>query len=280
MSVGALIVSPLAKGLFKRAIMQSGSPDSFIGSDSKETQLTKFQHLSKKLNCTQSDVHHVISCLRNASVEQILTVASSGLINGDEMNPTYGEQLLPIKPLDAIRLGKYDKNIELLYGNNRDEGSIFVTKVFKALLPEKHPNLTISLAKQYIQLIYLTLKKPYGKEVSEFYTKGLKENQTIELFRSISNSLGDYVLTCPAILFGELFAKTHKTNKAYAYYLTHKPAISAFPDCTGYMGVCHADDLVFLYGFPIAVRGISFTESDYKLSKDMIHIWTTFAKTG
>jgi len=37
---------------------------------------------------------------------------------------------------------------------------------------------------------------------------------------------------------------------------------------------------MFLFGFPIKLRGITFTEDDYKLSKDMIHAWSTFAKTG
>jgi carboxylesterase type B len=37
---------------------------------------------------------------------------------------------------------------------------------------------------------------------------------------------------------------------------------------------------MLLFGFPIKLRGITFTEDDYKLSRDMIHSWTTFAKTG
>jgi carboxylesterase type B len=37
---------------------------------------------------------------------------------------------------------------------------------------------------------------------------------------------------------------------------------------------------MLLFGFPIRLRGITFTEDDYKLSRDMIHSWTTFAKTG
>jgi carboxylesterase type B len=37
---------------------------------------------------------------------------------------------------------------------------------------------------------------------------------------------------------------------------------------------------MLLFGFPIKLRGITFTEDDYKLSRDMIHSWATFAKTG
>jgi len=41
-----------------------------------------------------------------------------------------------------------------------------------------------------------------------------------------------------------------------------------------------ADDIILLFGFPIRLRGIGYTELDYKLSVDMIHVWSTFAKTG
>ena len=44
--------------------------------------------------------------------------------------------------------------------------------------------------------------------------------------------------------------------------------------------MCHGDDVLYLFGFPIRLRGIVFTEADYKLAMDMIQAWTTFAKTG
>lgn len=46
------------------------------------------------------------------------------------------------------------------------------------------------------------------------------------------------------------------------------------------MGVCHGDDIVFLFGFPIRIRGIVYSEVDYQQSLDMIKTWTNFAKTG
>jgi hypothetical protein len=41
-----------------------------------------------------------------------------------------------------------------------------------------------------------------------------------------------------------------------------------------------ADDVILLFGFPIRLKGIGYDELDYKLSVDMIHVWSTFAKTG
>ena len=71
-----------------------------------------------------------------------------------------------------------------------------------------------------------------------------------------------------------------KANKVYAYRVVQPPSIPVFLKCHGWMGVCHGDDVPYLFGFPIRLRGIVFTENDYKLSTDMIEAWTLFAKTG
>src|SRR5581483_8620832 len=88
------------------------------------------------------------------------------------------------------------------------------------------------------------------------------------------------MLTCPTILFGSHYAKHNKNNHAYAYRMSHKPALSALPGCEGWMGVCHGDDVLLLFGYPIKLRGIGFDESDYRTSVDIINAWTHFAKTG
>lgn len=126
----------------------------------------------------------------------------------------------------------------------------------------------------------MLLKQSYTQSVADFYTTGLKDSDSTKLVQAIGNSFGDYQLTCPTILYGSAFAAFNKSNKAYAYRLTHPPTIHAFLDCKGWLGVCHGDDVILLFGFPIKLRGIGFDEQDFKLSNDMIHVWTTFAKTG
>lgn len=47
-----------------------------------------------------------------------------------------------------------------------------------------------------------------------------------------------------------------------------------------FQGVCHAEDVVFVFGIPQRLRGIAFTEDEAKLSRDMISSWTMFARSG
>ena len=55
-------------------------------------------------------------------------------------------------------------------------------------------------------------------------------------------------------------------------------SVSLF-DCHGWMGVCHAEDIVYLFGFPLRYSQL-FTKEEIQLSKDMIQAWTEYAKTG
>lgn len=97
---------------------------------------------------------------------------------------------------------------------------------------------------------------------------------------SIGSAFGDYHLTCPTIFFGETFAAHSESNNVFGYYLVKKPSLSALLECVGYMGVCHGDDLVFLFGFPIELRGTVYSEEDFYQSMDMINAWSHFARYG
>lgn len=126
MSVGALVLSPLTKGLFRRAIMQSGSPNSYLGSNPKNATLVRTHHFAESVNCNHTAMSDILACLRKKSVHDILEISQHATTNGEAFQPIYGDEVMPIKPYDALKNGDFNQNIELLFGTVRDEGSIFV----------------------------------------------------------------------------------------------------------------------------------------------------------
>ena len=93
---------------------------------------------------------------------------------------------------------------------------------------------------------------------------------------------GDYNLVCPTMLFAHQYAlHSSESNKFYSYRLV-QPVTNGLYDCKPWMGVCHAMDLYYVFGKPIANSAInsSYSVNDYKLSKDIIQAWTAFAKYG
>ena len=96
---------------------------------------------------------------------------------------------------------------------------------------------------------------------------------------AFANSLGDYHLICPTLLFlEELAAATqHSTNTSfYSYRLEQHMSDPLLPiPYSPWMGVLHGEDLNYLFGVPFQHRA-----EERQLSADMISAWSTFARTG
>ncbi|CAG2102857.1 unnamed protein product [Medioppia subpectinata] len=284
MSVGAHVLSPLSHGLYRRAIMQSGSPNSYLGSESKEKGYAKTLHLATKLNCSTASGADIVACLKLKTTDQILNISKIARLDSATFEPIWGEELMPIDPKLALQNGDFNKEIDLMFGTVSEEGALFVEALFRDKLNPDivNPPINVTISHQIIQFMYMAFKESMqmGGVVADFYLKGLKDNDFDKLRQAIGYGFGDYHLTCPTVLFGQEFARHSTGNKVYAFRQTFPPAIPVFPECRGWMGVCHGDDVMMLFGFPLKLKGITFTDNDVKLSLDMIKTWSTFARTG
>ncbi|KAH7641350.1 cholinesterase [Dermatophagoides farinae] len=282
MSVSALLLSPLTKGLFKRAIMQSGAVNSWMGSNNKNEALKKTKLIANALKCPNDDIKQMVKCIRNASANDIVNANQYGRNIGMVLSPVYGSELLPKNPVEALKNGDFHREVDLMFGVTRNEGSVFAEVIFpKFLSPTiKNPQFTRIQAQTLIELLFGVFKAKDPKTIAEFYVKNISDSDVDGLRNSVNSAFGDYHLICPSIFFGETFASHSESNNVYGYHLVHKPTISAIVECVGYMGVCHGDDLVYLFGFPIELRGIGYSEDDFYQSMDMIKAWSNFAHNG
>jgi len=174
-AVSALLLSPLTRGLFHRAIIQSGVPNT---NPSKEDLLSSTNSLAESLQCDNSTMQDKVKCLKNKSVDQILN-ATRDL--GNPFTVVYGDSILPIKPTKALLSGEFNANIDLLYGITQDEGLAFSVSYF----PELNDNnlaLTVDMVKDYI--VQLVGNK-YGMEAAELYVSraNLSTNPTLDELR-------------------------------------------------------------------------------------------------
>ena len=112
-SVCALMTSPLARGLFRGAISESGSCPSQTPAQAQSAGLA----FAAQAGCT--DAATAASCLRNTPESALLTASAS-------YSPqfTSGGPDLPLPPLTAVADGDYAK-VPLLMGTNHDEGRTF-----------------------------------------------------------------------------------------------------------------------------------------------------------
>ncbi|KAF8770257.1 Acetylcholinesterase like protein [Argiope bruennichi] len=90
----------------------------------------------------------------------------------------------------------------------------------------------------------------------------------------LHSALGDLVLICPSVYFAEKCAE--QGNDVYYYFFIHRPSNTPF---ASWMGVPHFSEIPFVFGIPLT-KPDDYTEEERDLSRQMIHYWSEFVKTG
>ncbi|XP_013779866.1 acetylcholinesterase-1-like [Limulus polyphemus] len=132
-SVSLHLVSPQSRGLFNRAILQSGSFYHPLTDANPTLIIVRGEMFARSLGCADENTSlinepkNVVHCLRKLSIQKLIKEESKLIKEiAVSFTPTYGDDFLPINSLEA--LNNEDLNtVDLLIGNNRNEDSIFTT---------------------------------------------------------------------------------------------------------------------------------------------------------
>lgn len=127
MSIACLLASPKARGLFHRAIIQSGSPDHVV-SQAESCRITaRFAASAGDLSaCLQGELKSIVRAQRAC----FNTTVNRGLHEdpvpqfGMTLLPVFGDDVLPEHPLAALAKGA-SQDIPVLLGTTLDEWTIF-----------------------------------------------------------------------------------------------------------------------------------------------------------
>lgn len=181
MAVGGLVLSPLAKGLFHRVIMQSGAPNSFVGSESRTSAQGKVKFLASFLDCQRGNLSDTVQCIHSKSTEQIQNVVNTMGKLGQFFEPSYGTELLPLSPVEALKTGKLNQNLDLLYGVNRDEGATGVYGLFDAIRPNSGKTISVNTVRDDINVMVQVFRLSLPGEVADWYTRHLNDSDQVGL---------------------------------------------------------------------------------------------------
>ncbi|KAK9875483.1 hypothetical protein WA026_007874 [Henosepilachna vigintioctopunctata] len=187
-----------------------------------------------------------------------------------------GDKFLTKEPLDLIRSGEYNK-VPVLMGYNSREGMCFLVtykSYSEEMLTDMELNVPFHLGMEKgsvssrevaekIFRFYFGDQDPVLADVDNFY-KLLSDNFFIrDLYRSAT------------------FHAKYSSNPVYLYEMTLKTSINAFKALTGieHPGVCHADELSYLFKLPTNGQIIPESEEDVGIRR-FCRLWTNFAKYG
>ncbi len=248
-SVCAHLAMPASRGLFARAIMESGAcaDTLYVGPREAEAQGKK---VAEALGCAD------MKCLRARSVEAVLRALplKRGLIlpPGVWWGPVVDGIELPAVPLTALRAGG-GANVPLIVGWNRDEGSLH----------------TISFPSVTLQERDAFVRDAFGEAavapVAERYAG-------VNLKESLGNVITEGAFVCESRRAARALAA--HGSPVYLYELRHTLESPRFHP----LGATHQVDLWFVFGNEEA--GIALAPSELPLSHTIMDAWGRFARTG
>ncbi|XP_077862011.1 acetylcholinesterase-like [Saccoglossus kowalevskii] len=292
-SVNLHIFSPMSKGLFKRAIMQSGvSAAAFTYNNDKE-MITKLAHgVGELVGCKSDTSDALLQCLRDVTpadrfldVQDLTTgrlekvTGLKGLyfpflpcidghfVTDDPVEMINDERIIAI---DAMMGSMANENIVSLlavYPEASNWSSVTMNRhEFEKHLPTFSPVSLLAkgpLVVEAVKLLY-----------TDWYTIDTPKENYTSAFVSI---FSDEAIVCPTNTLAHAMSKSG--SNVYLYQMSYSASRSMWG--FDWTKAAHGDDLQFVFGWHFRSQNDwQMSPEDVDVSLQMMKYWTNFAKTG
>ncbi|XP_072034468.1 acetylcholinesterase-like [Amphiura filiformis] len=280
-SVSLHTLSPLSKGLFSGAIMQSGVATSTWAVLEDKTHIPKGAFgIGKLVGCEKEDTKQLVDCLVDVPTDDLLNASQRMMEVFPEdpeafpFAPVYDDHFIPDRPDTLIKKRSFN-HVNIMAGYNADEG----TTEFAFFYPDaiEKPHINVTEYESYMAASKLNLT-PLQNDALElvYFDNDMLTDPNPNYFDAYVRILQDYSFACSTDTYLRGAAEAD-AGSVYAYYFNHHPSKSIIN--TPWSGACHADDLVF-FGIHFTPNDFNLTDVEVEMTLKMIQYWTNFAKTG
>lgn len=278
----ANVMSPGAKGLFHRAIFQSGGYTPFVPKSSAEEKGRKFAAAAGCASKGETD-SDIAKCLRALPAARIEALAGTASETGPFItNPMVDGTVIPEQEIDLIRSGKFNK-MPIMMGTTHDEGNfaIGIDQYFR----KDHAPASQAEFRAYVQ-------KSFGGNAGAGGTPPPYPKGTVDavLARYPADKLGaqmawDAAHSDMLACRGQYTAEALEPHApVYMYLFDDRSAQTYFPKMPGYQPLAyHTADIAYVFtGYHGGPKGLPFTltPAQAKLSDHLVDAWANFARTG
>ncbi|KAG7498893.1 bile salt-activated lipase-like [Solea senegalensis] len=280
-SVNFQMLSPHNRGLFRRAISQSGvalCPWALNRNPRKVTE-----EVAVKVDCPTDD--RMVDCLRSTDAKT-LCMASPMIQQGSPDHPGVRNLLLsPVVDGDFLpdhpaNLFHNAADVDFIAGVNIMDGHLFTAQDIPSL-GNKSQDTPVQDVRRLLAA-YTEEKGPAGAELAfaEYSSSWTATPSQEDIKRTAVDVGTDFIFLVPTQTAVHLHAAHAASGRTFSYLLS-EPSLMAGPGKPyhAWVGADHADDLQFVFGKPFATPK-AYTDRHRDLSGYMIAYWTNFARTG
>ncbi|XP_053266956.1 bile salt-activated lipase [Pleuronectes platessa] len=280
-SVSFQTLTPHNKGLFKRAISQSGVALCPWAINKNPRRFA--EEVALKVNCPTDQT--MAACLKMTD-PALLTLAGSLSLASSPDSPIVGNLLLsPVidgdfLPDDPRNLFPNAADIDYIAGINDMDGHLFtgldVPSINSPLVDTDIEDVKRLLGSYTKEKGQAGLDNAYST-----YTSTWGSRPSRETIKTTVVDIGtDYIFLVPTQAALYLHAANAKTGRTYSYVFSQPNRMGGIGrPYPSWMGADHADDLQYVFGKPFS-SPLGYWPRHRDVSGYMIAYWTNFARTG
>ena len=289
-SVSLLVLSPLAKGLFHRAIMESGvslAPWGHVHPTQRLSPVYRARMIGKENGCDhvfgQSD--SFLRCLRRIDASALTdsgAYVSSMLDNVFAMwllprvENTFG--VLPDAPLKMLVRGEFNQVDTIRGFNSHENGEMKI----------QNGTRDVDTKEAFVELLN-TLFRPFAFSKRDDLYKIFIDtyigdnNDPGFIVQKASEASSDTYFAGSILTELKFVAAKSPGKKHYLYRFDYRDSFSTKPS---WIGAIHGDELKYVFGidqmeFPtLGYEEVTKTPDDLAMIDKMMNLWSNFARTG
>jgi para-nitrobenzyl esterase len=263
-SVHSLLTIPAAKGLFKKAIIESGG-----GRDGVLT--------GRPINTENTDIHYPISA-------ETIGLNFAKRYNIEENNDNALNKLRALSAAEIVDGGEETagQGGPITYSGPILDGRLVTETAENAYKAGRQPNIPIIIGSNSAEVPAGFVNAKSKEELLSLFGNYKQEATTAydadgntDFAKMLAFVNTDKVWAEPARFTARAF--TAKSTPVYLYLFSYVPV--SMKDWMRY-GASHASEIAYVFDNLVERNGITFTEKDKEVSKMMNAYWINFAKTG
>lgn len=308
-AVSALMYSPLIPdGYFHKVILQSGGSSAPWVWDRDPVE--HMMDIAVRAGC---DPHAKVGeksimpleeaerCLREMDVWNLLrafldhknetTVAKgSSEVGGNRLTVGDYHGFLPETPWERIKAGKIRRNVPMMAGVVKHEGTFLLTAIYDILSRKGLVDDKDYIKYQLMEMInkFLGAGDPTGAmegyQIRSLFTpEQLASGKFEELVDGLNDLAGTILIKAPLLREAQASARVNP-EQTFLYTFDYEGEKTRFgygADTSHYPfegGIHHSNDMLYIFPYPPGETKLN--EADSKVAKLMVDLWTSFAETG
>ncbi|XP_039263426.2 carboxylesterase 4A-like [Styela clava] len=279
-SVEMQLMSPLARGLFNKAISHSGTSNmAGLIPDADKTIKMKNKSL-EYLKIDEKVDSKIVEALQKIPVDDLMAAMLKLMELEVSFQPCYDGKVFPKSHEDMMKDAKFSK-IPYIIGCNNTEGCGLLSCLGS-------PNFAQGITEEELNnMPFLVVTEEGLKKCKEHYIKNDKDEKRFS--KLIGDIVGDSMFVSKAIQAASAYSAGEAP--VYLYYgcfqlqmfqdEKYGPEVSKKPNWC----LCdHGDDIFMTFGWPFSpfalTSGAKFTKDEEEISRKFMTYLTNFARTG